>query len=92
MAHNLVGLPDGEVVLPELRAGVAVMPAVRAGPRIRIGGTEHEVAFAPADRTVLDAVDDAYRVKYASSPYLEPMLRSGPRSTTIRITPAAQTD
>ena len=60
--------------------------------RIRIGGTEHEVAFTPADDTVLNAVDDAYRVKYASSPYLEPMLHSGPRSATIRITPAAQTD
>ncbi|WP_262056416.1 DUF2255 family protein [Streptomyces sp. STR69] len=59
------------------------------GGRIRVAGTEHEVAFAPADNTVLDAVDDAYRVKYASSPYLEPMLRSGPRSTTVRITPAA---
>ena len=60
--------------------------------RIRIGGTEHEVVFVPADDSVLNAVDDAYRVKYASSPYLEPMLRSGPRSTTIRITPAARTD
>ncbi|MGW1024241.1 DUF2255 family protein [Streptomyces sp. NPDC002577] len=59
--------------------------------RIRIAGTEHEVAFVPADDTVLDAVDDAYRTKYASSPYLEPMLRSGPRSSTVRITPAAQT-
>ncbi|MFJ8495249.1 DUF2255 family protein [Streptomyces sp. NPDC094038] len=62
----------------------------RAG-RIRIAGAEHEVAFAPAEDTVLDAVDDAYRLKYASSPYLEPMLRSGPRSTTVRIVPAAQT-
>lgn len=57
--------------------------------RIRIAGTEHEVAFEPADDTVLDAVDDAYRTKYAASPYLEPMVRSGPRSTTVRITPAA---
>ncbi|WP_427918343.1 DUF2255 family protein [Streptomyces sp. cg40] len=57
--------------------------------RIRIAGTEHEVAFTPADDTVLDAVDDAYRTKYAASDYLEPMLRSGPRSTTVRITPAA---
>lgn len=58
--------------------------------RIRIAGTEHEVAFISVDDTVLDAVEDAYRVKYASSPYLEPMLRSGPRATTVRITPAAQ--
>ncbi|MER5433665.1 DUF2255 family protein [Streptomyces sp. NPDC002588] len=57
--------------------------------RIRIAGAEHEVAFVPADDSVLDAVDDAYRTKYASSSYLEPMVRSGPRSTTVRITPAA---
>jgi hypothetical protein len=61
----------------------------RKAGRIRIAGTEHEVAFAPADDTVLDAVDDAYRTKYAASPYLEPMLHTGPRSTTVRITPAA---
>jgi hypothetical protein len=55
--------------------------------RVRIAGTE--VTFAPADDTVLDAVDDAYRTQYAASPYLEPMLRTGPRSATVRITPAA---
>ncbi|MEU9456691.1 DUF2255 family protein [Streptomyces sp. NPDC048277] len=56
--------------------------------RIRITGAEHEVTFAPADDSVLNAVDDAYRTKYAPSPYVEPMLRSEPRSTTIRIRPA----
>jgi hypothetical protein len=57
--------------------------------RIRIAGTGHEVTFAPADDTVLDAVDDAYRTKYAPSDYLEPMLRGGPRSATVRVDPAA---
>ncbi|MGA5200623.1 DUF2255 family protein [Streptomyces variegatus] len=60
----------------------------RKAGRIRIADTEHEVTFTPADDTVLDAVDDAYRVKYAPSPYLEPMLHSGSRSTTVRIAPA----
>ncbi|MER8073277.1 DUF2255 family protein [Streptomyces sp. NPDC094034] len=46
------------------------------------------MTFAPAVDSVLDAVDDAYRTKYAPSPYVEPMLRSGPRSTTVRIRPA----
>ncbi|MFH8738969.1 DUF2255 family protein [Streptomyces sp. NPDC017964] len=58
---------------------------------IRSAGTQHDVVFAPADDAVLDAVDDAYRTKYASSPYLEPMLHSGPRSTTVRITLAEPT-
>ncbi|MEU4979992.1 DUF2255 family protein [Streptomyces sp. NPDC021969] len=58
------------------------------GGRIRIAGTEYEVHFEPADGSVLDAVDDAYRTRYAPSPYLEPMLGRGPRSATVRITPA----
>ncbi|MFF8880186.1 DUF2255 family protein [Streptomyces flaveolus] len=59
------------------------------GGRIRIAGTEYQVRFEPADGTVLDAVDDAYRTEYAPSPYLEPMLGRGPRSATVRITPAS---
>jgi hypothetical protein len=34
-------------------------------------------------------VDDAYLTKYAPSPYLDPKLDSGPRSATVRISPAA---
>lgn len=62
------------------------------GGCVQIGGTEHEVAFAPADPAVLDAVDDAYRAKYAGSPYLAPMLAEGPRATTVRVTPAREAD
>jgi hypothetical protein len=60
--------------------------AQKAG-RIRIAGAEHEVAFAPADDAVLDAVDDAYRAKYGQSAYLAPMIAEGPRSATVRVTP-----
>lgn len=58
------------------------------GGRIRIAGVGYEVRFDPAEGSVLDAVDDACRTKYASSPYLEPVLGRGPRSATVRITPA----
>lgn len=51
--------------------------------RMRIAGTEYEVLFEPADGSVVDA----YRTRYAPSPYLEPMLGRGPRSATVRITP-----
>ncbi|WP_405668103.1 DUF2255 family protein [Streptomyces sp. NBC_01166] len=57
--------------------------------RIRIAGSDYEVAFSPADDSVLDAVDDAYRTKYATSSYLEHMVQSGPRSNSVRITPSA---
>ncbi len=45
---------------------------------IRIAGTEYEVEFAPADPTVFQAVDEAYRAKYAGSPYLAPISPKAP--------------
>ncbi|MFF8938077.1 hypothetical protein ACF08O_25800 [Streptomyces paradoxus] len=52
---------------------------MRQGGGFRFAGTEYEVRFEAADGSVLDAVDDAFRTKYAPSPYLEPMLGRGPR-------------
>lgn len=34
-----------------------------------------------------DRVDEAYRAKYAGSPYLSPMVGDRARSATVRITP-----
>ncbi|MGL5246946.1 MAG: DUF2255 family protein [Brooklawnia sp.] len=59
----------------------------QGGGRIRIAGTEYEVEFAPADPTVFQAVDEAYRAKYAGSPYLAPMIAEGPRSASVRVMP-----
>ena len=36
-----------------------------------------------------DRIDEAYRVKYAGSPYLPPMIAAGPRAATVEITPRA---
>jgi hypothetical protein len=58
--------------------------AQKAG-RITVAGAVHEVAFAPAKSTLLEAVDDAYRAKYASSPYLPPMVGPRTRATTVEI-------
>lgn len=55
---------------------------------ITSGGRTHRVTFAPADPDLRDRVDDAYRSKYVDSPYLPPMLATGPRTTTMRVTPA----
>jgi hypothetical protein len=55
--------------------------------RIRAAGAEHEVAFEQADPALRDAVDAAYREKYAGSPYLAPMLGEGPVSATVRLLP-----
>lgn len=61
----------------------------RAG-RIRAGGVERAVAFEP-DGADQNAVDDAYRAKYAryGGSYLDPMLRPEVTETTLRLLPAA---
>jgi hypothetical protein len=60
--------------------------AQRAG-RITAAGIAKEVAFEPAEESINDRIDDAYRAKYASSPYLKPMIGPRTRATTVKITP-----
>jgi hypothetical protein len=57
--------------------------------RIRAGGLQREVTFAPADDGVTAAIDDAYRAKYAryGDRYLQPMLTSSAIAATLRLTP-----
>lgn len=56
--------------------------------RITAAGLTKEVTFEPVDGSSLQArIDDAYRTKYASSPYLPPMIGERARSATVRINP-----
>ena len=55
--------------------------------RIRAAGMTKEVAFEPVEGSINDRIDDAYRRKYADSPYLAPMIAAGPRSATVRVLP-----
>jgi hypothetical protein len=34
-----------------------------------------------------DRIDDAYRTKYKSSPYLQPMISTRAQSATVRVLP-----
>jgi hypothetical protein len=56
--------------------------------RIRAAGADHDVRFEGADPALSARIDAAYERRYAGSPYLPPMLRDGPTSATVRITPA----
>ena len=58
----------------------------RAG-RIKGGGMTKEVAFEPVHGATNDRIDDAYRAKYRTSPYLAPMIADGPRAATMKIVP-----
>ncbi|MBK9695984.1 MAG: DUF2255 family protein [Propionibacteriaceae bacterium] len=55
--------------------------------RIHAAGQVHDVTFEAAPADLTDAIDDAYRVKYASSPYLPPMLSGRARAAGVRISP-----
>ena len=58
----------------------------RAG-RIIAAGMVREVRFEPADASLADRIDDAYRAKYRGSPYLAPMIGPPARAATVRIAP-----
>lgn len=55
--------------------------------RITAAGITKEVTFEPINGTINDEIDDAYRAKYKTSPYLPPMISARARSATIRIVP-----
>jgi hypothetical protein len=59
--------------------------------RIQAGGKEFDVSFEVVEgspgASVDDHVDAAYRLKYAASPYLEPMISDRAKAATVRITP-----
>ncbi|WP_225422845.1 DUF2255 family protein [Lactiplantibacillus garii] len=60
----------------------------QGGGRIFLAGANHEVRFeALHDETVNTLVDQAYRAKYAGSPYLNAMVQAGPRGTTMQVLP-----
>jgi hypothetical protein len=55
--------------------------------RIRVAGLEREVEFEPVASEVNDRIDEAYRAKYSSSPYLAPMIGERARAATVKISP-----
>jgi hypothetical protein len=46
-----------------------------------------DVQFEPIDGSINDRIDEAYRMKYRSSPYLVSMISDRARKATIRIAP-----
>jgi hypothetical protein len=55
--------------------------------QITAGGITKEVTFEPVQGPINDRIDDAYRAKYRSSQYLNPMIGARARSATIKIIP-----
>jgi hypothetical protein len=55
--------------------------------RIMAAGMTKEVVVEPLNGPINDRIDDAYRAKYASSPYLKPMVSAGARAATVKLMP-----
>jgi hypothetical protein len=55
--------------------------------RITAAGMSKEVTFEPVEGPINDRIDDAYRAKYATSPYLGPMIGDRARSATVKLIP-----
>jgi hypothetical protein len=55
--------------------------------RIIAAGMTKEVTFEPISGSISDSIDDAYRSKYATSPYPKPMIGGRARAATVRILP-----
>lgn len=62
----------------------------RAAAEGGAAGMTKEVTFQPVRGQINDRIDDAYRAKYAGSPYLKPMIGERARAATVRILPKAR--
>jgi hypothetical protein len=58
--------------------------------RITAAGMTKEVVFELVDGPMNERIDEAYRAKCASSPYLKPMISARARAATLRILPSAR--
>jgi hypothetical protein len=57
--------------------------------RIIAAGMTKEVRFEPVSGDINNAIDEAYKKKYKSSPYLSPMVSSRARAATVKIIPVS---
>jgi hypothetical protein len=55
--------------------------------RIIAAGLTKEVTFEAVDGPINDRIDEAYRLRYHDSAYLNPMIEAGARSATVKVMP-----
>ena len=53
--------------------------------KIKAAGMEKKVRFEPVDGPLNYKIDDAYRMKYGSSPYLNSMISDRAKAATVNI-------
>ncbi len=53
--------------------------------KIKSNGTEFKVRFQPVSGEINDKIDEAYRVKYSSSSYLQSMISDRAKAATVKV-------
>jgi len=53
--------------------------------KIQAAGMEKKVRFEPVSGEINEQIDEAYRKKYSSSPYLQSMISEQAKAATIRV-------
>ena len=53
--------------------------------RVSVAGITKEVSFEAVGGEINDRIDNAYREKYKTSPYLKPMIGERARAATVRV-------
>ena len=57
--------------------------------RVIAAGMTKDVSFEAVNGPLNERIDEAYRAKYRSSPYLNPMIGPDARATTVKVIPPA---
>ena len=57
------------------------------GGRIHAAAMTKDVTFEPVNGDINNLIDEAYKKKYKSSPYLSPMISNRARAASVKITP-----
>jgi hypothetical protein len=58
--------------------------------RITAAGMTKEVGFEKVEGSINNPIDEAYRKKYQTSPYLDSMINARAKAATVRITPVKE--
>jgi len=53
--------------------------------KIKVAGLERQVRFELVEGTINNQIDEAYRKKYATSPYLNSMISDRAKAATVKV-------
>ncbi len=67
------------------RSGWYLSAISQKAGKIESAGMVKKVFFEPVSGSINDRIDEAYKVKYSNSPYLQSMISERARAATVRV-------